>query len=175
MNPLLSYFPNQFPNLSIYAKFNQSYQRFFPLALTIHFISWLLIKTSLCCIFVKWFSLGTWYTSCSVKKLKIYKYYFQFFGRKVLKGSCLMAEENIQAKQMIQAEMSAGRQKQEGPQRRVSHPVPMVKYGRYSCIEETHQHLPGEMTQALFCCCCYFNRSYQSLWTGFSFAVTSRI
>lgn len=79
MNPLLSYFPNQFPNLSIYAKFNQSYQRFFPLALTIHFISWLLIKTSLCCIFVKWFSLGTWYTSCSVKKLKIYKYYFQFF------------------------------------------------------------------------------------------------
>lgn len=63
----------------------------FPLALTIHFISWLLIKTNLCYIFVKWFSLGTWYTSCSVKKLKLYKYYFQFYGRKALKGSCLMA------------------------------------------------------------------------------------
>lgn len=173
MNPLLSYFPSQFPDLSIYAKFNQSYQCFFPLALNIHFISWLLIKTSLCYIFVKWFSLGTCYTSCSVKKLKLYKYYFQFYGRRALKGSCLMAEENIQVKEMIQAEMW-GRQRQEGPQRRVFHPVPKVKHGRYSCLEETHHLLPGEMTQALFCFVLFY-RSYQSLWKDFSFAVTSRI
>lgn len=112
MNLLSSYFPNQFSDLNIYAKFNQSYQWFFSLALTIHFISWLLIKTSLCYIFVKWFSLGTWYTCCSVKTLKMYKYYFQFYGHKVLKWSCLMAEENIQVKQIIQAEMW-GRQRQD--------------------------------------------------------------
>lgn len=33
----------------------------------------------------------------------------------------------------------------EGPERRVSHTVLMVKNGRHSCLQETHGFLPGEM------------------------------